>query len=114
MLTFLRSYDLCLLKGMYQERTLCLSIVNHVRGSPPLLERCVCVCVCVSVSVHAHSQLGTSSSPVDSFSCVEYRRQQADFLRHRRCCVRMESVHREERDRVRAQVLQLQLRHHLP
>ena len=49
MLTFLRSYDLCLLKGMYQERTLCLSIVNHVRGSPPLLERGVCVCVCVCV-----------------------------------------------------------------
>ena len=47
MLTFLQSYDLCLLKGMFQERTLCLSIVNHIRGSPPLLERCVCVCVCV-------------------------------------------------------------------
>ena len=73
MLTFLQSYDLCLLKGMFQERTLCLSIVNHIRGSPPLLERCVCVCVCVCVSVHAHSQLGASSSPVDSFSCVEYR-----------------------------------------
>ena len=43
MLTFLQSYGLCLLKGMYQERTLCLSIVNHVRGSPPLLERGVCV-----------------------------------------------------------------------
>ena len=56
MLTFLRSYDLCLLKGMYQERTLCLSVVNHVRGCPPPpLERCVCLCVCVSVSVHAHS-----------------------------------------------------------
>ena len=47
MLTFLQSYDLCLLKGMFQERTLCLSIVNHIRGSPSLLERCVCVCVCV-------------------------------------------------------------------
>lgn len=109
MLTFLRSYGLCFLNGLYQERTFCLSLEVHIAFS-----MCVRVCVYARTRTCAHSSLAMSSFLVDSFHCVECWWQQTDFLWHRRCCVWMESIHRKKRDRMCAQVLQLQLCYHLP
>lgn len=75
----------------------------------------VCECTCAYLRTHIRVLFtGNVCVPIDPFRRVECGWQQTDFLWHRRCCIWMESVHRKERDRMCAQVLQLQLRYHLP